>query len=233
MRENQTEQKWLTGGSRVKAFVGHFGSGKTEVAINAACYLREIGKQVKIVDLDIVNPFFRTAEQLDMLTARGIEAIYPPFARTGVDMPVLGAEVSRAFEADGSIAIFDVGGDDSGAAALGRYKPQFEAARGELYYVVNPYRPRSETREQILRLMERIRASARAEITGIIANANLGGYTTRETIAEGRELIAAVARETGILVVAECGVEPALGESGGDWQKFAIRRHLKPEWMEY
>ena len=221
---------WLTGGSFVKAIVGHYGSGKTEIALNAAVYLRAQGRRVRLADLDIVNPFFRSAEKLDMLSAHDIEAVYPQFALSSVDMPVLGPETLRAFEDDGAVSILDVGGDDAGAAALGRYKPQLDAARAELYYVINPYRPRSGDMGQILTLFSLIEARARIGVTGLIANANLGGYTTPETVREGRALIEAVSKETGIPVVAECGLSAALAD--GPWEKFPIVRYLMPEWME-
>jgi hypothetical protein len=222
---------WLTAGSFVKAIVGHYGSGKTEIALNAAVYLRNLGRKVRLADLDIVNPFFRSAEKSDMLLSLGIEAIEPPFARSAVDLPILGPEVLRAFAPDGATAILDVGGDDAGAGALGRYKPQLDAARAELYYVVNPFRPRSHDRDQIAALLPRVEARARVRVTGLIANANLGGYTTPETILEGRDLIAQISAETGIPVVAECGLPHVL--QGGPYPQFPLVRYLLPEWMEH
>lgn len=222
---------WLTRGSSVKAIVGHYGSGKTEIALNAAIFLREQGKRVRLADLDIVNPFFRSAEQSGMLRAHDIEAIYPQFALSGVDMPVLGPEILRAFEDDGAISILDVGGDDAGAAALGRYKPQLDRARAELYYVLNPFRPRSNELTQITSLLALVEARARLRVTGLIANANLGGYTTPDVVREGRALVAQVSDQTGIPVVAECGLASAL--EGGPWEQFPIVRYLMPEWMEH
>lgn len=221
---------WLTEGSFVKAIVGHYGSGKTEIALNAAVYLRGLGRRVRLADLDIVNPFFRSAEQSDMLRAHDIEPIYPQFALSSVDMPVLGPEILRAFENDGAVSLLDVGGDDAGAAALGRYKPQLDAARAELYYVLNPFRPRSNTLAQITGLLSLVEARARMRVTGLIANANLGGYTTPVVVREGRALIAEAAKQTGIPVVAECGLAGAL--QGGPWEQFPIVRYLMPEWME-
>jgi hypothetical protein len=222
---------WLTGGSFVKAIVGHYGSGKTEIALNAAVYLRGLKRRVRLADLDIVNPFFRSAEKSDMLRAHDIEAIYPQFALSAVDMPVLGPEILRAFENDGATSILDVGGDDAGAAALGRYKPQLDAARAELYYVLNPFRPRSRELSQIVALLSLVEARARLRVTGLIANANLGGYTTPDVIREGRALISEVSKETDIPVVAECGLASAL--EGGPWEQFPIVRYLMPEWMEH
>lgn len=223
---------WLTGGSRIKAIVGHYGSGKTEIALNAAVYLRAMGRGVKLIDLDIVNPFFRSAEQKDMLRAHDIEAIYPEYALSAVDMPVLGPEILRAFEPDGTTAIFDVGGDEAGAAALGRFKPYLDAASAEMYYVINTCRPRSCEKQQILDMMGMVELRSRLNIKGLIANVNLAGYTTGEIIAEGRALISEISGETGVPVVAECGMEAPLNEADEMWEKFVLSRYLKPEWME-
>ncbi len=222
---------WLSGGSFVKAIVGHYGSGKTEIALNAAVYLRGLGKRVRLVDLDIVNPFFRSAEQSDMLRAHDIEPIYPQFAGTAVDMPVLGPEILRAFEDDGAVSILDVGGDDAGAAALGRYKPQLDATNAALYYVINPLRPRSNELAQITSLLALVEARARLRVTGLIANTNLGGRTDPDIVRAGRALVSQVSAQTGIPVVCECGLASAL--DGGPWEQFPIVRYLMPEWMEY
>lgn len=220
------------GNSRVKAIVGHFGSGKTEIALNIALSLTNAGQRARVIDIDIVNPFFRSAECAEKMRALGVEVLYPEFALSAVDMPILGAEARRAFLDDGVISIFDVGGDESGAAALGGFKRQLEEARADIFYVINPFRPRSREIGQVLKLITLVEARARVKITGIIANANMGGETTRDIIIKGRELIARAARESGLPVVAECGFESALAGVGGEWQKFPIKRYLVPEWME-
>ena len=213
-----------------KAIVGHFGSGKTEIAINAARYLARSGVRTCLVDLDIVNPFFRSAEKKNLMIAEGIDVIYPQFALSAVDIPVLGADIIRAFENPG-ISIFDVGGDDSGAAALGVFRERTEATGTELYYVINPYRPRSSTAEQIIMLMEKVTMRARMDISGIIANANLGSLTDPTVLKDGRGVIKSVSCVTGIPVVAECGIESAFSE-GSLWEPFIIERTLKPDWLD-
>lgn len=213
-----------------KAIVGHFGSGKTEIAINAARYLARSGVSTCLVDLDIVNPFFRSAEKKDLLISEGIDVIYPQFALSAVDIPVLGADIIRAFENPG-VSIFDVGGDDSGAAALGVFKERAESTGTKLYYVINPYRPRSSAIGQITALMEKVSLRARMDICGIIANANLGSLTDPTVLREGREIIQRVSELTGIPVVAECGVDGTFSE-GSKWEPFIIERTLKPEWQD-
>ena len=121
--------EWLRSGRRVKVLVGHYGSGKTELAVNMALALRK-SAPVMLVDLDIVNPFFRSAEVKPLLAEHGVEIVYPAYALSGVDIPILPAEVERAFTTDG-FSVFDVGGDDDGAVALGRYHVQFAACPAE------------------------------------------------------------------------------------------------------
>lgn len=219
------------GSSRVKAIVGHFGSGKTEIALNIALMYRNSGRKSRVIDVDIVNPFFRSAECAEKMRELGVEVLYPEFALSAVDMPVLGAEIRRAFANDGVISVLDVGGDETGAAALGGFKTQLDEARADVFYVINPFRPRSCEIGQVLSLMELVEQRSRIKITGIIANANMGGETTAEIIDEGRRLIALAANEAGLPVVAECGLASARPNTG-EWRWLSIERYLVPEWME-
>lgn len=109
---------WNTG-SRIKAVVGHYGSGKTEFSLNMALAARAAGRRALVADMDIVNPFFRSAEQGERLKRAGVELIAPPYALTGVDLPVLSPEIYAIFEQPERFCVLDVGGDDAGAAALG------------------------------------------------------------------------------------------------------------------
>ena len=113
-----------------------------------------------------------------------MEVVYPAYALSGVDIPILPAEVERAFTADG-FSVFDVGGDDDGAVALGRYHAQFAACPADVYFVVNPFRPRTAEVAQALHLMEAVERRARLAITGLAVNANLGAETTAEDFWRG------------------------------------------------
>jgi RecA/RadA recombinase len=222
---------WKTG--RIKAVVGHYGSGKTEIALALAFQAADGGRVVKVADLDIVNPFFRSAEQEKALAARGVGLIAPPYALTGVDLPVLPAEVQSVFDDSSIRAVLDVGGEEAGAAALGRYKPQFERTGYELFYVVNVFRPFSEDEDQIIRQMERIARRARLTLTGLINNGNLGPWTTAEHLLEGQAILQKVSERTGVPVVAVAGEARVLA-SAGNLSAPVIPLHLmlKPEWMD-
>ena len=222
--------EWLTAGRRLKVLVGHYGSGKTELAVNMALRLAQTARTM-LIDLDIVNPFFRSAEVKPLLQENGVEVVYPAYALSGVDIPILPAEVERAFTTDG-YCVFDVGGDDDGAVALGRYHAQFSACPADVYFVVNPFRPRTARVGQALALMEAIERRARVPITALAVNANLGAETTAETLLEGRSFIARVAEESGLPVAFEAGMEGVLAPLPEIWPRLPIRRYLTPEWME-
>ena len=222
--------EWLRSGRRVKVLVGHYGSGKTELAVNMALALAERSPAM-LIDLDIVNPFFRSAEVKPLLLERGVEVVYPAFALSGVDIPILPAEVERAFTTD-AWCVFDVGGDDDGAVALGRYHAQFSACPADVFFAVNPFRPRTARVEQVLSLMENIQRRARVPITGLAVNANLGAETGAAEILAGREFIERVSQESGIPVAFEAGLQEALAPLPEIWPRLPIRRYLTPEWME-
>ncbi len=221
-------------GRRIKAIVGHYGSGKTEIALNMAIEAKALGREACICDLDIVNPFFRSAEQHALLANKGVQLIHPPYALSGVDLPVLSAEFTRVFADQSLCTVLDVGGDDAGAAALGGYKAYFDREPADLYYVVNLFRPFSETKEQILHLLDRIARRARIAPTGLINNANLGGYTEPEQLAEGQLVLEAVSRECGVPILCVSGTTDVLERLPDPGvPSYPIERLLKPEWMEF
>ena len=168
---------------RLHLFAGHYGCGKTNIAVNYALHLAGKGKQVCIADLDIVNPYFRTADSAAELEKAGVRLISPQFANTNVDLPALPAEAYRLVT-DGSIyGIMDIGGDDRGAYALGRYTPYIRDENNyRMIYVANCYRPLTRTAEDALEIMHEIEAACSLKFTDIINNSNLGSETTAQTV---------------------------------------------------
>jgi len=187
---------------------------------------------VTVADLDIVNPFFRSAEQEAALRERGVGLIAPPYALTGVDLPVLPAEVQSLFDDPAMHAVLDAGGEEAGAAALGRYKPWLDQSGCDLYYVVNIYRPFSEDAGQIIAQMERIARRARLAPTGLINNANLGEWTEPEHLIEGYRVLKQVAERTGVPVIAAAGEARVLEALETDVPALPLKLLLKPEWMD-
>ena len=168
---------------RVTLFAGHYGSGKTNIAVNDALLLAREGKKTAIADLDIVNPYFRTKDSASDLAAAGVDLISPQFANTNVDLPALPAEAYRLVEDKSIFAVMDVGGDDRGAYALGRYTPfLLEEGNYRMAFVANPCRPLTRTPEEALEVMREIEAAGGLPFTAIVNNANLAHETTPETV---------------------------------------------------
>lgn len=189
----------LSNTKRVTLFCGHYGSGKTNIAVNYALALRKAGHPVRIADLDIVNPYFRTKDSEKELGDAGIELISPAFANTNVDLPALPAAVYRMVQQSDAMAVMDVGGDDRGAYALGRYRPYIlEENDYEMLCVVNFYRPLTTTPEETLCVMREIEAAAGIAFTGIVNNTNLGEATTAEDIASSQSKAEELAKMAGI-----------------------------------
>ena len=168
---------------RVTLFAGHYGSGKTNIAVNYALKLHAEGKAVKIADLDIVNPYFRTKDSAEELSAAGIELISPAYANSNVDLPALPQEVYGLVQNRGIYAIMDIGGDERGALALGRYRPYIlEENNYEMVFVANFYRPLTRNAEEAIEVMREIEAAGGIPFTAIVNNSNIGYETTADDI---------------------------------------------------
>ncbi len=188
---------------RLTLFAGHYGSGKTNIAVNYALRLAQEGKKVCIADLDIVNPYFRTKDSAKELEAAGVELISPQFANTNVDLPALPAEAYRLVEDKSCYSIMDIGGDDRGAYALGRYTPFIlEEDNYRMVFVANCYRPLTRTPEEALEVMHEIEAACGLRFTCIVNNANLGHETTPETVLESLDYILTLSEISGLPIFA-------------------------------
>ena len=184
---------------RLTLFAGHYGSGKTNIAVNYALHLAAEGKKVCIADLDIVNPYFRTKDSAAQLEKAGIELISPQFANTNVDLPALPAEAYRLVQDKSVYGIMDIGGDDRGAYALGRYTPFIKEENDyRMAFVANPYRPLTRTPEDALEVMREIEAACSLRFTCIVNNANLGTETTAADVLETQAYIEKLSALSGL-----------------------------------
>ena len=175
---------------RLTLFAGHYGSGKNNIAVNYAMHLAKQGKPVCIADLDIVNPYFRTKDSADVLTKAGVKLISPQFANSNVDLPALPAEAYRLVEDKSVYGIMDIGGDDRGAYALGRYTPFIlEENNYRMVFVSNCYRPLTRTPEEALEVMGEIESACGLKFTDIVNNANLGSETTEATVLDSLDYV--------------------------------------------
>lgn len=188
----------MINGLNISIFTGNFGSGKTEMAINSAIESSKQGKKTVLVDIDVVNPFFRSAEVKPLLEELGITVITPNFATTNVDIPSLPASIYSVFQMEDTNVFFDVGGDEDGAIALGQYKHYFDDSGYKMYFVINTRRPFTSNEDDIIELMNQVELRSRLKITDLVNNTNLSYETTQEIILEGQEIIDKVSDKTNI-----------------------------------
>jgi len=186
---------------RLTLFAGHYGSGKTNIAVNYALALAKAGKKTCIADLDIVNPYFRTKDSAAVLEAAGVELISPQYANSNVDLPALPAESYRLVRDKSTYGIMDIGGDDRGAYALGRFTPFIlEENDYRMAFVANCYRPLTRTAEDALEVMREIEAACGIGFTCIVNNSNLGPETTAQTVLDSLEFTEKLSRLSGLPV---------------------------------
>ena len=214
---------------RFLVITGNYGSGKTEISLNLALRAAETEKTT-LVDLDIVNPYFRTAETLRQA---GVRVLMPTYAMTTVDIPALPAEIQSVFEIPQDRVIFDVGGDDTGAAALGRYFPSFMRYRNDTaaILVVNCMRPLTQSVDDITDLAKRIENRGRLKIDILINNTNLADLTEPGMVEAGEKTVLSCAQRLGVREVITAGKTEVLKQCRLVTPVFPICRRMVPEWM--
>lgn len=210
--------------------IGNFGSGKTELSLNLAINGAKQGKSI-LVDLDVINPYFRSAERKGDLEAANVKLLHPIFALTTVDVPSLPPDIYSVFVEDYTTVVFDVGGDPAGATALGQYKHNFEnigpQEQLEVLYVINPRRPFSATPDMILDMFEKIEFRSRLKVTGLVNNGNLASETTAEDLLLGYDVIQSVSDKTGVPVRFTSARQAVLD----DYLSIASARGLQPRYI--
>ena len=183
---------------RVNLFLGHYGTGKTNIALNFALMLKN---NVIVYDLDIVNPYFRTLDGKDILEENNIELIASDYANTNVDCPAMNPECYRMIREKDKYAVVDVGGDDRGAYALGRFRNDILKENDyDMFLIINKYRYETRTPEETLEIMKEIEEVAGIKFTAIINNSNLGKETTKEVILDSLDYAKKVEELTGLEV---------------------------------
>lgn len=184
---------------RITLFAGHYGSGKTNVAVNYALRLKKDGKPVVIADLDIVNPYFRTKDSEKELSEAGIRLISSEYASSNVDLPALPQDVYSIVDNNTEYAVMDIGGDDRGAYALGRYADSIKKENNyEMFMVINMYRPLTRDVESTLEVMAEIEAACSMKFTAIVNNSNIGEETTEQDVLDSLSYAQKVSEATGL-----------------------------------
>ncbi len=216
---------------KITIITGHYGSGKTNLAVNLALKLAKQGEKVTIVDFDIVNPYFRTADFAQLFAENHITLAASMYANTSLDIPAISFDMERMAYEPGYL-IIDVGGDDAGAIGLGRYAQsfaQYQPDQLDMWYVVNRYRYLTGAPEETLSLMQEIEAVSRMRHTGIVNNSNLGKETTAETIQNALEYGKEIAAKANLPLVCTA-VREDLQVDVPD--KLPVQVFVKPIWEE-
>ena len=219
---------------RITLFAGHYGSGKTNIAVNYALHLKESYDKISIADLDIVNPYFRTKDSEGYLESRGIHLISSEYANSNVDVPALPAEAYAIIDDETVHAVIDVGGDDRGALALGRYSPSILKQNDyEMLLVINKFRPLTPDCASTVAVMREIETAAGMKFTGIINNSNLGDETTAEDIIGSVAYAQAISEASG-LPIKMTTVKEDLYESVKDKVSdcIPIRLYVRQSWAK-
>ena len=186
---------------RITIFSGHYGSGKTNVAVNYALWLKTQREKVSIADLDIVNPYFRTKDSMKVLRENAVELISSEFANSNVDVPALPPETYGVLQNKDIHAVIDVGGDDRGALALGRYSEAIlQDGDYELLFVINKYRPLTRNADMTLEIMAEIENACHMKFTGIVNDSNIGDETVAEDVLDSLSYANEVSKRAGIPV---------------------------------
>ena len=214
--------------SKVTVITGHYGSGKTNISVNMALELAARGEKVTVVDLDIVNPYFRTADFEELFAQHNIKLVVPMYANSNLDIPALSFDIRSIADSDGYI-IIDVGGDDEGAKALGRYLPVFSSHDTKMLYVVNCYRYLTKEPEEALELMKDIERASGLKCSGIINNSNLGNETDGDTVRKSLSYAEEIAKAAGLPLLANCSAEENLKNVE---KTYPVKVFVKKLWEE-
>ena len=177
---------------KINIFAGHYGSGKTNLSVNYALLLKENFEDVIVCDIDTVNPYFRTKDSQDVFEKAGVTLIAPEFANSNLDIPSISVKVNRAFDDQKTYSVFDVGGDDAGAIALGQFSEKVLNTEYDMFLVINKYRFMTRNPKDILEYKKEIEMVSKIPFTGIINNSNVGEETEEkhvlDAIAYGEEV---------------------------------------------
>lgn len=215
---------------KITIITGHYGSGKTNLAVNLAMQANREGKSVAVVDLDIVNPYFRTADFKTLFEENNIKLIAPDFANSNLDIPSIQFDLEQIAKSEDCL-IIDVGGDDAGAVALGRYAEALSAYNGnvDMLYVINQRRYLTATPEETISLMYEIENASRMKHTAIVNNTNLGNETTLEIVEGSEEFASEISVRTGLPVLFTTFPEEC-AELTDNPDAYPVKIYVKPLW---
>ena len=219
---------------RIRIITGHYGSGKTEFAVNYVKKLREsVDGRVAIADLEIVNVYFRSREKKEELEEKGIQVIASNLDTAVADVPAVSGAMTMPVINKEYQYVVDLGGNDVGTLVLGRIKPLLDHAEADFFMVVNAYRPNTSTPEGIIEQMENLEYAAGLKVTGFINNTNLVRETTAECLLHGDEVLKEVTKRTGVPVKYVSYVKDVMTEipEGLSGELFPMEFNMRKTWM--
>ncbi|MDM8534052.1 ATP-binding protein [Clostridiaceae bacterium HSG29] len=223
--------------NRIRIIIGHYGSGKSEFAVNYAMKLSKISdKKIALADLDVVNPYFRSRERAEILENEGIEVISSVKGNkfNNLNIPMVSAGVLKLFQNEEIESIIDVGGDAIGARPMGRYKNYLTDGKYDMFAVINRYRAQTADLEGAVKHIKEIEEVTNAKVTGLINNTHLLRETTVEDVLFGQELVEEVAKELNIPVKYVCAIENIaadLDATSFNGKVFPIKLYMRPDWL--
>ena len=219
---------------RVRIIAGHYGSGKTEFAVNYAVKLAELGLKPVLADIDIINPYFRSRDRTEELEALGVKVIGSSVFAPAVDVPAVTSEVYSVFDNREVPAVLDVGGDRAGTDVLRRFSDHFKHPEEyDLFFVVNAYRPGTSTAAKVIDYIKSIEDSCGLEVSGLINTTHMLKSTTSEDLVAGERLALRVSESTGIPLRYNAGIESLADQIPLEMKNnfFPLRLYMRDEWM--
>lgn len=224
----------ITDDKRVRIITGHYGSGKTEFAVNYTMALSETSSKVAIADLDIVNVYFRSREKKAQMERAGITVISSSIEGDGLDVPAVSAAMTTPAKDRSFDYVVDLGGNDVGTMVLGRLKPILNHDEVDFFMVINTNRPSTATPEAIVEQMENLEAASGFKVTGFINNTNLIRETSAQCLLDGDAVLKEVTKRTGVPVKYVSYVEELLTEAvpgGLSGELFPMKFYMRKTWM--
>ncbi len=215
--------------------VGNYGSGKTEISVNLALDQKKKNVDVRVADLDLVNPYFRTREARKVLADLGIELVLPPEKYMHADLPILTPAVSGMIKKPSELTLLDVGGDDAGATVVAALGDAIKGKKVQVLQIVNPNRPYTDTIEGCMKICSEIESASKLSVTGLVGNANLIDETTVDDIRDGYDFMKKLSDKSRLplsFITAPQGVAQGLDKEKFSCPVLTIRRQLVPPWKK-
>lgn len=224
----------MTNDKRIRIIIGHFGSGKTEFAVNYAMKLAEKEEDVAICDLDVINPYFRSREKAEIMEDKGIKVISGASGHNAnLAVPMVSAAIIGPIRDENCQTVLDVGGDIDGARTLARYRPHFNTENTDIFFVINANRPETQNVKAVAKYIEEMEESINMKVTGLISNTHMLKSTSIEDVVKGIELVNEVSEKLDIPIKYIVALEQVTRQISDEYSDimFPIKMYMREEWM--